>query len=371
MIPGKAMSFVKSFITVLLFLCFTYAEDNALEKDITDGYLDDFSKIEAAFILSGAVEDSMEYYLDWYTKLQKTIREFNLEFNEPAETARIIFTYLHSQWLKTYAKESTTLIDIVRNKEYNCVSATILYNILCEDLTLTCSAFETPTHVYSIFNDFSNEIIIENTNDMGFNIMSNLSAYSSYLARFYPESDVLKIGLDRLYYHENSKGRPINNTELLGLLAYNRAYFAREKKDFKTAYNFVLLAQLFNEDSRSNYNFEIGLYYDWGHELYKQNNFADAFEVFADGYYRFPKNKDFSKNTIVMLYNSLNDNWKTKNWPQSRQLIEEVIELDILKTNDQKLVEGLLQNWKQYFNSIFDKELARDTEKLLARIKNE
>jgi hypothetical protein len=206
---------------------------------------------------------------------------------------------------------------------------------------------------------------------MGFNIMNNLRAYSKYLARYYPQQEILKIGLDRLYYHENSKGRPINNTELLGLLAYNRAYFARQQKDYKTAYDFVMLAQLFNEDSRSNYNFEIGLYYDWGNELFKSKNFSDAFEVFADGYYRYPKNKDFLNNTFVTFYNSLNINWQDKNWIQSKRLIEEMMELNVLASKDRQHITGLLMNWARYFDSLFDQKSTLEVKKLITRIKND
>ena len=364
------MSILKLIIISFVFFQALVAENKSLKDDIADGYLDDYSKIEAAFILSGAPADSMQYYLDWYNDLLSHIKGLNLEFNKPAETARIVFTYLHSQWLKTYALESTTLIDITRHKEYNCVAATILYNLICEDLGLTCDAFETPTHVYTIFKDFSTQMLVENTNEMGFDIMSNLKAYSKYLAQYYPENDVLKIGLDRLYYHENSKGRQISNTELLGLLAYNRAYFARKKKDYKSAYDFVLLAQAFNNDSRSNVQFEIGLYYDWGDQLFKEKKFADAFGVFADGYYRYPDNKDFLNNTFVTFFNCIQTNWLNKSWPESARLIEEINALNILEKDDINHIKSILYNWMQYFNSLHDQNKVNEVKQLLKRIEN-
>lgn len=352
--------------TVLPLNCF--AANKSLEEDIADGYLDDYSKVEAAFILSGAKEDSLQHYLDWYNDLLNTIKNFKLEFNEPAETARIVFTYLHSKWLKTYAKESTTLIDIVHKKEFNCVSATILYNLICEDLSLDCAAFETPTHVYTIFKNFRQKLIVENTNNMGFDIMKNLKAYSRYLAQYYPQNEVLKIGLDRLYYHENSNGREITNTELLGLLAYNRAYFARKKKDFKTAYDYVLLAQQFNQDSRSNIRFEIGLYYAWGNELYDKKDFAHAFSVFADGYYRYQDNKDFLNNTFVTFFNSLKKEWVNKNWPESARLIKEMIDLNVLEKEDQDHIQSYLLNWIHYFNSLNDDKSAGEVKKIMTML---
>jgi hypothetical protein len=203
---------------------------------------------------------------------------------------------------------------------------------------------------------------------MGFDIMKNLKAYSKYLAQYYPQSEVLRIGLDKLYYHENSKGRVITNTELLGLLAYNRAYLAKKHKDYKSAYEYVLLAQQFNRDSRSNVNFELGLYYTWGKQLFSNNDFMAAFTVFADGYYRYPDNKDFRNNTIVSFYKSLQGNWQRKNWPESARLIDEIMVLEVLQERDRHNLKQILINWQRYFNSKKDEQSSTQVKQYLQRI---
>jgi hypothetical protein len=358
-------------LLILLLAQTALADRKSLEEDIADGYLNDYSKIETAFILSGVTHpDSLQQYLSWYDQLLVKIKTLPFEFNDPVSSAQTVFLYLHSIWLKTYALESTTLADIVHNKEYNCVAATILYNIICEDLNWSCEAFETPTHVYTILNNFSENLIIENTSSMGFEIMKNLKAYSQYLAQFYPKSEVLRIGLDKLYYYENSKGRVISNTELLGLLAYNRAYLAKKNKDYKAAYEYVLLAQQFNRDSRSNINFEVGLYYAWGKQLFSNKNFVAAFTVFADGYYRYPNNEDFLKNTFVAFYQSLQSNWQRKDWPESSRLIEEMVALDILLERDHHNLKQILGNWLHYFNLKKDEKSSKQVKHYLDRFAN-
>ncbi len=356
-------------LLVILVAPSVYAAEKSLVEDIADGYLNDYSKIEAAFILSGVTDPgSLRRHLDWYAGLLDKIKNFPFDFNDPVGSAQTVFLYLHSAWLKTYARESTTLADIVRSKEYNCVSATILYNLVCEDLNWSTKAFETPTHVYTIFDNLRANLIVENTSTMGFDIMKNLKSYSRYLTRYYPESEVLRIGLDRLYYHENSRGREITNTELLGLLAYNRAYLAKKNKDFKTAYDYVLLAQQFNPDSRSNVNFEIGLYYDWGHKLFSKRDFNEAFTVFADGYYRYPDNEDFLKNTFASFYNALQFNWLKKDWPETRRLIREIIDLQVLKDKDRTNIRQILNNWLRYFESVDDAQSAEEAQRILEKL---
>jgi hypothetical protein len=202
---------------------------------------------------------------------------------------------------------------------------------------------------------------------MGFDIMKNLKAYSKYLSQYYPKSEVLRIGLDKLYYHENSKGRVITNTELLGLLAYNRAYLAKKNNDYKAAYDYVLLAQQFNRDSRSNVNFEVGLYYSWGKQLFSNKDFMAAFAVFADGFYRYPDNEDFLKNTFTSFYKSLQNNWQSKDWAESARLIEEMIVLDILQERDHQYIKKILMNWQHYFKAKNDEKSSNKVKRFLER----
>jgi hypothetical protein len=362
---------ISTILLLLFFINILLAENISLEEDIRDGYLDDYSKIEAAFILSGVIHpDSLTRYHNWYNQILNKIKSFSFDVNDPVGSAQTVFIYLHNSWLEEYALESTTLADIARSKEYNCVAATILYNLICEDLGWNCEAFETPTHVYTILNNFQQKIIVENTNHMGFNIMKNLKAYSKYLAQYYPQSEVLRIGLDRLYYHENKNGRLITNTELLGLLAYNRAYLARKNKDYESAYDYVLLAQLFNSDSRSNVRFEIGLYYDWGIQLFNEKKYANAFTVFADGFYRYRDNEGLHKNTLASFFNALHEEWQKKKWDRSGQLINEISDLNILQGADISRVKELLNNWIVYYSVKNDKQLIDEINYYLEQLYN-
>ena len=153
----------------------------------------------------------------------------------------------------------------------------------------------------------------------------------------------------------------------MGLLAYNRAYLAKKKNDYKSAYEYVLLAQQFNQDSRSNVHFEVGLYYTWGRQLFSKNDFMAAFTVFADGFYRYPDNKDFLKNTFTSFYKSLQSNWQRKDWPESARLIDEMIDLEVLQERDRHTIKQILINWQHYFNSKNDKQSSNQVKHFLER----
>ncbi len=345
---GTLLSFL--LLPSLLFAQFEHKLTQHLIQDIRDGELDEFSHIEAAFVLSGVNdEDSLRYYVDWYDTLVERIRGYNFDPFDPVGSARKVFNYIRTTLYDEYELEATTMVDIVERRRYNCVSSTILYNLVCKDLGWTTAAFETPTHVYTIFSEFDKRVMVENTHPMGFNILQNLHVYSQYLAEFYPQNDVYKIGLDRLYAHENRQGRTITNTELLGLLAYNQAYFAMKKKNYEQAYQMVLVAQDFNRDSRSNVKFEISLYYQWGKRLFEQKRYPDAFEVLADGAYRYPDETGLLRNTRTAFVNTLRQNWRYKDWQLTRRIIREMMALNIADQAALDLLEQALVKWCKYF----------------------
>lgn len=342
----------------------------ALSKDMLDGKLDEYKPVEAAFILSGVTqEDSLKYYVSWYNHLIKKIQDFNFDPFTPIQSAKQVFAYLHGNWLKTYQLEATTLIDVVRKKTFNCVSATILYNLLCEEMGWSTEAFETPTHVYTYFTNLNEYIMVENTSPIGFNILSNLRAYSEHLAHFYPEQRVYQIGLDRLHAYENSNGREINNTELLGLLAYNQAYFSQKEKDYKSAYRYILLAQQFNEDSRSNQSLERGLYSNWGYELFQKKQYFNAFTVLADGWYRYPDDKDLAKNTKVAFVQSLKAFWRKKKWQKSLQLFNEIQDFEL--DDDQLLIyiHSMIFQWETYWKQLNQSNYVKEAQNLKSKFR--
>ena len=337
-----------------------------LAEDISDGELDRFSLIEAAFIISGADNPSeLERGMSWFRELLNDIESKNLIGFEKVASAERLFLYFHTTWLKDYQEKSTTLLDIMDRRQFNCVSATVLYNLTCDELGLKTHAFETPTHVYTIFSNITETVMVENTTSMGFNIMKNLKSYSQYLKRYYPEQLALKIGLDRLYYHENSQGREINNTELLGLICYNLSIFHFEKQRYESAYQYVELAQRFNQDSRSNRKFEMRLYYVWGKQLFETRDYFGAFTVTADAYYRYPDNSDFKQNCRLAFKKALHGLWQNKDWQKSMQLMLEMDALAIRSDEESAFQQQLLHNWIALFKADNQRSSAREAMQLL------
>lgn len=314
--------------------------EDSLRLDIEDGRLDAFSKIEAAFILSGVEHpDSLAACAAWHRDIVQTIENFRFQMTDRPGSARRVFAWLHGAWLVRYDATATTLLDVRNRKTYNCVSGTILFNLTCEALGWSTDAFETPTHVYTFFNNYTERIPIENTSPMGFDIMKNLGEYSRFLLQYYPGNRAARIGLDRLFAYENGKGRRINNTELLGLLAYNRAFFARKDSSYDRAWDYVLLARRFNRDSRSNVDFEIGLTFEWGSVLLKRGENRSAFETFAEGFRRFPDIGDLRLNARAAFFRLLQS---PQSWHSVRPALDTALDLPAWNRGDLPFIRNRL-----------------------------
>ncbi|HPI72115.1 MAG TPA: hypothetical protein PK843_16510 [bacterium] len=341
-----------------------------LQQDIEDERLDRFSLIEAAFILSGAdTEDSLAVAMNWYRTLLGRIKEYHFDPFDREGSAAKVFGFLHSSWLITYREQATTLLDVIRHKQFNCVAGTILYNLVCADLGWPTEAFETPTHTYTLFSHFARRLMVENTTPMGFNITQNLAEYSRYLLQFYPDHRAAQIGLDRIYAHENSNGRVISNTELLGLLAYNRAYLAAKEEAFDRAYQFVLLAQKFNRDSRSNVDFEINLYHRWGRALFDKGLFYEAFTVLADGFYRYRRESSLAQNCRVALFGALNQYGRHGRWAESQGLLQELRVLNLpMSEEDRQTLRDYMRHWITHFIRTGEREALLSALELLQHL---
>ena len=341
-----------------------------LKFDLQNERLDSFTLIEAAFVVSGAetpmeLEDGMAWFESLITDIQ--LKNIPVPGND-AETARRLFNYMHAVWLPDYEKYATSLLDIQQRRGYNCVSATVLYNLSCLELGLQTAAFETPSHVYTIFENFTDHVMVENTSPMGFNIMRNLKAYSQYLAQFYPKKMIYQIGLDRLYLYENSKGREISNFELLGLICYNRALMAAEKSDYEHAYTFVQLAQQFNRDSRSNVDFEHHIYPHLGQQLFQRQRYADAFFLFQEAALRYPREDAYVKNCVRAFKNGQDHAWEQKNWNLTVDMVREMDSLGLLSPEEEQVQQKILNRWIYYFKSRGKEKSAQKARALFEKI---
>ena len=163
-----------------------------------------------------------------------------------------MFDLLHSNYLKKYQTNSylTKLFD---EKEFNCVTAVLLYNMLCNDLNLKINLYETPAHVYITVPDHNNEEFnVELTDPVdGFDSKLDNSEYIEYLLdyKLITEEELKEKGEDKVYREFISETHKINSRDLIAIYFANLGAYNLMKDSTEKAFNLYKKSIHFEYDS--------------------------------------------------------------------------------------------------------------------------
>lgn len=131
-------------------------------KDLTDLELDLFKNgknknwegktlINAALIAEGIIDEQKRNdFLDRYSKISQDLKKRIVRYSDPKIRTRFVFEYMHRIILKgKYNLNLSVISEVFNAGNYNCVSATILFNALAQEVGLNAIALETTGHAKS------------------------------------------------------------------------------------------------------------------------------------------------------------------------------------------------------------------------------
>jgi tetratricopeptide (TPR) repeat protein len=162
---------------------------------------------------------------------------------KPAAKLKYIFTHVQATFLKQYDLDADFSEMFVSGK-HNCLTATILYTLLLDELSIKYTIKFMPGHVYPIV--YANDVpyIFETTDAIhGFvelnGTVQRNAIQSMRLMQFIASDNGKNKSTGDLFDRYYIK---LNNTEMKGLVAYqytNAAFAAMLKQDFATAYDLI------------------------------------------------------------------------------------------------------------------------------------
>lgn len=166
-----------------------------------------------------------------------------LEIKKPAAKLKVVFDHVQSTYLKQYDLDADFSEMFVSGK-HNCLTATILYTLLLDELSIKYTIKFMPGHVYPIV--YANDIpyIFETTDPVhGFvelngDVQKN-AIQSMRLMKFIASDNGKNNSTGDLFDRYYIK---LNTTEMKGLVAYqytNAAFATMLKQDFPTAYDLI------------------------------------------------------------------------------------------------------------------------------------
>ncbi len=175
-----------------------------------------------------------------------------MDIKKPVEKLKYVFDHVQKTYLKQYDLDAD-FSEMFENGKHNCLTATLLYSLLLDELSIKHTIKFMPGHVYPIA--YANDVpyIFETTDPVHGFVELNGTVQ---------KNAIQSMRLMQFITSDNGKGKStsdlfdryyikLNNTEMKGLVAYqytNASFVAMLKQDYLTAYDLtakgILLAPM-------------------------------------------------------------------------------------------------------------------------------
>lgn len=208
------------------------ALEDTLLADAADGRLDRFTLFEAALIAGGACDrESLEPYqrrldnlaTDYETRHPSSSFSSSGDSKRRDEGARALLVFLHERVFSHYDASSSDVRQTLDEGVYNCVSATVLYQVLGRRFDLPIVPIASPAHVRCRLLD-GEPLDVETTCADWFAVVER-----------YPDP------ADRAALVSRASGQPaypqrvLTDVQLIGKIYYNRGVALIERQQYHRA----------------------------------------------------------------------------------------------------------------------------------------
>jgi len=176
---------------------------------------------------------------------------------KPEKYVKTIYEQVHANFLQKYEMVNR-FPEVFKNGNYNCVTATALYALIFDQLSIPYSIQERPTHVFLVAYPKQNNILVETTTPVfGYltydtrykqNFIDNLRAQKVIGA-----AEVQSLGLEELFNKYYFQSENISLPQLVGIHYMNDALFYEDVKDLENALLQIEKAYLFYPTPKTGY----------------------------------------------------------------------------------------------------------------------
>jgi len=167
---------------------------------------------------------------------------------------RLTYSNIHNHFLRKY-QEVEYFPKIFETGIYNCVSASILYAMVFEELNIPYKVKASATHVYLVANPGENSVVIETTNP---GIEKQIftgefkSQYVSHLkkSKLISDVDLKSKSTEEIFEEDFKKVKDADFNNLIGIQYYNKAINKLQYNDTKGALDLGQKAYFFYPDEQ-------------------------------------------------------------------------------------------------------------------------
>ncbi len=227
-----------------------------LLADASDGSLDEFTLSQAALI-AGRDLDWAEYERANRT-LDQIVKASRQVANEVEDEKRgvALFRFMHREVLSgEYRSAQNDLVRLLDTGDYNCVTATILYQTLCRASHARTRAIAVPAHVFCRLVDGAGE-----------DVETTCPTWFEQTKRTHPRA-----------------GREVSDLQLVGKIFYNRGVYFLEHERFPEALEQLNVSLQFDMHDNTAKSNRLAAFNNWVLAKVQLHQFAEAAELLERG----------------------------------------------------------------------------------------
>jgi len=216
-----------------------------------------------------------------------------------AKALKKLYKSIHDEFLSKYS-ENPSFGELFETGTYNCATASALYVLILDELSIKYSIRETPTHVYLVVSPGENDIVFETTTPGMATLVINEKTKEQYVEYLYSNKIISKEEWttkdhEQLFREHFYPDKTVNSKELAGIIYYNRGVADMMKEKYKSAYaNFEKAFYLYPHE-------KMRYFVSASIALYLVNAGDDDEERQADYYIRFAQigNKELGSKMLL------------------------------------------------------------------------
>lgn len=196
-------------------------------------------------------EKAREYHLA-YKKIIDDLNQGNIRAKKINKQIKTSYSSVHNLFLKKYSDNEYFPV-IFQSGVYNCVSASMLYSLVFEELDIPYKIKVSSNHVYLVANPGSNSMVIETTNP-GFekSIFTGefKQQYVNYLrtSKLISELDYKSKSVEEIFEEKFNEVKDGEHINLPGFQYYNKGLYMLQNNNFEEAHILFQKAFLFYPD---------------------------------------------------------------------------------------------------------------------------
>lgn len=155
------------------------------------------------------------------------------QFKDDRQFLEFVFYRTHQLFLKRYS-ETGSFADVFARGTYNCLSGTILYSTILNHFDIPHDVIETNYHIFIIAHTSKGDVLLEATNGMN-GFIQDEASIRAHIVRYQNDTSDTEGGFESYYDFSFSTYKKVTEEELVGLLHFNYAVEAYNKRDLERA----------------------------------------------------------------------------------------------------------------------------------------